>query len=208
VNGSSANLAPLLGRSLPSSWEDKNRAQWSAFVLHLGIRQESLIGQTFQHLQLVRAKTDKLAEGNSLFLSLSHPSDQIRAPQGKRALTVSTHTKVAPWWQAREKGKEEYSALKSLYTEKVMDLLHHSLPGLEGNIEISLAGTPVTYQRYTGRHLGLVGGYAQTRLLAPRQQLYHLKNCTLVADHNFPGQSIAGVTVGAALAVDRVLRRL
>ncbi|MBU1057536.1 MAG: NAD(P)/FAD-dependent oxidoreductase [Proteobacteria bacterium] len=208
VNGSSASLAALLGRTLPSSWKDRSRALWGAFILHLGISQESLLGHTFQHLQLVRPKTDNLAEGDSLFLSLSHPTDQIRAPQGKRALTVSTHTKVPPWWHAKERGKKEYSALKSLYTEKAMGLLYHYLPGLEDNIELSLAGTPVTYQRYTGRHLGLVGGYAQTGLLAPRQKRYRLKNCSLVGDHRFPGQSIAGVTIGAAMAVDHLLRRL
>ena len=54
---------------------------------------------------------------------------------------------------------------------------------------------------------GLVGGYAQTSWLPLRQRRFGLDNCTLVGDHSFPGQSLAGVTVGAALAADRLLRR-
>jgi hypothetical protein len=43
--------------------------------------------------------------------------------------------------------------------------------------------------------------------MPPRQRCFGLANCTLVGDHSFPGQSLAGVTVGAALAADRLLRR-
>jgi hypothetical protein len=43
--------------------------------------------------------------------------------------------------------------------------------------------------------------------MPPRQRCFGLDNCTLVGDHSFPGQSLAGVTVGAALAADRLLRR-
>ena len=208
INGSSATLAQLLGKPLSPSWRKSSRAQWGAFILHLGIAHSSLNSQHFQHLQLLDPSTDNLAEGDSLFLSFSHPLDQTRAPAGRRALTVSTHTDVTPWWQALERGKEVYSTLKSLYIKRSMELIGHFLPDLKENIDLSLAGTPVTYQRYTGRYLGLVGGYAQTGLFAPRQRMYHLQNCSLVGDHHFPGQSIAGVTVGAALTVDRLLRRL
>lgn len=208
INGSSATLAPLLGKYLSSSWQKTSRAQWGAFILHMGINQKNLDAHETQHLQLVRSDSDALAEGDSLFLSLSHPSDRSLAPYGKRALTVSTHTEVKPWWDALNSGEEIYQQRKTAYTEKVLDLMSRYLPGIVEDMDFCLAGTPVTYSRYTGRHLGLVGGYVQTSLFPPRQKVYGLKNCTLVGDHRFPGQSIAGVTVGSAMVADHLLRHI
>ena len=206
VNGSDALLAGLIGRPVASDWAAANRAEWGAFVLHLGVERDWVRRLPAEHLQLIRTGAATLAEGDSLFLSASHPDDHTRAPAGRSAVTVSTHTRVAPWWQARNNGPEPYAALKRRYTEAALALIDHSLGSLP-QAEPLLAGTPVTYGRYTGRHLGLVGGYAQTGWLPPRQQRFGLGNCTLVGDHSFPGQSLAGVTVGAALAADRLLRR-
>jgi len=111
---------------------------------------------------------------------------------------------MAAWGQ----GSEAYRSLKEKYTTTMLDVAESYVPALRQGMFLCLAGTPVTYFRYTGRHLGLVGGYTQTRLRAPRQERYGLVNCTLVGDASFPGQSIAGVTVGAAMAVDTLLRRL
>lgn len=206
VNGSDALLAQLLSRPVANTWAETNRAQWGAFVLHLGVNQEWVKGLPATHLQLISAGAAQLAEGDSLFLSASHPDDHTRAPAGQAAVTVSTHTAVAPWWQANGSGPEAYAALKQRYTEAALTLIERVL-GSRPQANPLLAGTPVTYGRYTGRHLGLVGGYAQTSWLPPRQQRFGLSNCTLVGDHSFPGQSLAGVTVGAARVADRLLRQ-
>jgi len=208
VNGSSALLDHLLSADVPESWPEQARAAWGAFILHLGVDQGVMTGRPCDHLQLLHPDSNGLAEGRSLFLSASPSADESRAPVGKRAVSLSTHTAVASWWRAWQQGPRAYGDLKMEYTRRVLDLAEQYVPGLGRGIGLCLAGTPVTYARYTGRHLGLVGGYAQTRVWPPRQELHGLKNCTLVGDHCFPGQSIAGVTVGAALAVDRLMRRL
>lgn len=208
VNGSSALLGRLLSRRIAESWAGEARANWGAFILHLGVDDAVMTNRTADHLQLLRPDSAVLGEGNSLFISASPLADGSRAPAGKRALSLSTHTNLAPWWQAWSQGHDGYRIKKEEYAGKVLELAERYLPGLRQATDVCLAGTPVTYSRYTGRHLGLVGGYAQTGIRAPRQELYGLKNCTLVGDHCFPGQSIAGVTVGAALAVDGLLRRL
>ena len=206
VNGSDALLARLLGRPVAADWTRTNRADWGAFVLHLGVERDQLAGLAAEHMQFIRAGADHLAEGASLFLSASHPDDHTRAPAGRAAVTVSTHTRVEPWWQANNSGPEAYTLLKQRFTEAALDLVGQAIGG-DLQPEVLLAGTPLTYARYTGRHLGLVGGYAQTSWLPPRPQRFGLGNCTLVGDHSFPGQSLAGVTVGAALVADRLLRR-
>ncbi len=52
-------------------------------------------------------------------------------------------------------------------------------------------GTPVTFQRFTGRSLGWVGGFPQTSLFrawGPRLG----RRLWLVGDSIFPGQSVLG----------------
>ena len=207
-NGSSEGLVSLLDKRVSLSRQTSNRTSWGAFILHLGVEQNVLNHLKSPHIQLVREGCTKLAEGASLFLSASHPSDTTRAPTGKVPITISTHTSVHPWWEAQQKGKEFYRAMKWQYTETILELLERHIKGVRDSINICISGTPLTYARYTGRHLGLVGGYAQERLLPPRQQLFGLKNCSLVGDSIFPGQSIAAVTVGAIIVIDRLLRRL
>ena len=207
-NGSDATLAPLLGKVVPGSWRKLNRSMWGAFILHLGVDESVFAGRNSRYLQLMHPGGSSLAEGGSLFLSLSDPGDLSRAPAGKMAVTVSTHTEVNQWWQALQKGRKSYEALKKEYIEKIVGTMVHYLGDCRDSIDFCLAGTPVTYARYTGRHLGLVGGYAQTGLFAPRQKRYGVKNITFVGDYRFPGQSVTGVTVGAAMAADSLLRRM
>jgi phytoene dehydrogenase-like protein len=71
-----------------------------------------------------------------------------------------------------------------------------------------LPGSPVTYQYYTGRHLGVVGGFPITSLLRARGPRTGLPNLRLVGDSIFPGQSTAGVTLGAIRVVSDTLRQL
>ncbi len=208
LNGSSAELATLLGKEIPSVWQRQSCARWGAFILHIAADEEIMKQLHSSHLQLVNANSGKLAEGASLFVSSASPHDRTRAPEGKIALSISTHTAVQPWWEARKKGRDTYTAMKQTYTEKILSLVESHVSGFRSNIDFCVAGTPLTYNRYTARHLGLVGGYKQKSLLPPRQNRFGIKNCTLVGDFTFPGQSLAAVTVGAVLAMDRLSRRL
>ncbi len=207
-NGSSAGLATLLSKEIPTSWQKESRARWGAFILHIAADKEIMEQLHSSHLQLVDTAAGKLAEGASLFLSASHPHDMTRAAEGKVALSISTHTAVQPWWEAWEKGNDTYTAMKLAYTDKILALLEIHVPGFQDNVEFYMAGTPLTYARYTGRHLGLVGGYSQNSIVPPGRNHFGIKNCTLVGDFTFPGQSMAAVTVGAVLAEDRIARRL
>ena len=56
--------------------------------------------------------------------------------------------------------------------------------------------TPPSYHYYTGRYLGMVGGFPQTSLLNARGPQTGIANIKLVGDSIFPGQSTAAVTLG------------
>jgi phytoene dehydrogenase-like protein len=161
-----------------------------------------------RHLQVVADYDRPLGEGNSIFMSFSPQGDARRAPAGHRALNISTHTRAADWWALREKpgAKQEYEDRVAAYADKMIDHAEKAVPGLRSRIRLQLEGTPITYKFYTRRHRGGVGGFPFTSIFNARGPWTGLRNAWLVGDSIFPGQSTAGVTMGALRVADEVLR--
>ena len=178
---------------------------WGAFMLYLGIDGRDL-GEHFPlHHQVITGEPlgAPLGEGNSVFLSLSPAWDAQRAPAGMRALTLSTHTDLHPWWQLQAHDPEAYAARKEIYQDKILAAAERALPGLSGRVRLALPATPVTFERFTRRHMGWVGGFPQTSLLRGRGPRI-ARNLWLVGDSIFPGQSTAAVALGG-LRVSRAI---
>jgi C-3',4' desaturase CrtD len=145
---------------------------WGAFVVHAGVRAAD-IPQSITHHQVILDVDKPLGEGNSVFISLSPLDDPSRAPDGMRAAILSTHTRVRDWQALYEQSPAAYEQRKAEYTDRVLAAAERALPGFRAAAELVLPGTPHTYAFYTRRPLGMVG------------------------DSIFPGQSTAGVTLGA-----------
>lgn len=190
------NVAGLLGdnapprlRALPSHPRDG----WGAFVVYVGLDGSVVPGDALLHHQVIVRKS--LAEGNTIFLSISPEWDHDRAPMGKRALTISTHTDLDSWWGLFERDRAGYDAHVREYTDRVVAAAAIVLPGLRDAAELILPGTPVTFQRFTRRIGGWVGGFPQTSLLrawGPRLA----PEMWMAGDSIFPGQSTAAVAMG------------
>jgi len=145
-----------------------------------------------------------LGEGNSIFISISPRWDAGRAPRGQRAITISTHTQAAAWY-ALAGDEQAFEERKQRYLEKLIDAALIALPNLKQHIRLAMPGTPLTFERFTHRVNGMVGGFPQKNLWsawAPRID----RAVWLVGDSVFPGQSTAGVTLGA-LRVAREIER-
>ena len=82
------------------------------------------------------------------------------------------------------------------------------IPGFAEAVTLTLPGTPVTYEFYTARHMGMVGGFPQSSIFSARSPRTGLPNLRLVGDSIFPGQSTAGVTLGAMRVAEDVLHHL
>jgi phytoene dehydrogenase-like protein len=204
-------LAELLGEAAPVGLKQEARTRpptWGAFTLYLGLTEAGLPANWPDHHQVVVDPTRPLGEGNSVFISLSPASDARRAPPGMRAATLSTHTAIAPWWAAERQGAAAYAELKALYTERLLRAAEHALPGLRSSIKLSLPGTPLTFEYYTGRAGGMVGGFPQTSLFKVRGPGTGVANLWLVGDSIFPGQSTAGATLGGMRVAAAVQARL
>ncbi len=179
---------------------------WGAFVLHLGV-DESVIPAGFpDHHQLITDMTSPLGETKSIFMSLSPTWDTSRAPAGQRAMTITTHTNISQWWDLYKTDESAYYAQKEVYNQKILAQVEKRIPHFREHITLNLQGTPLTYQFYTDRHMGMVGGFPQTSLFKARSPRTGIPNIRLVGDSIFPGQSTAGVSLGAMRVADDVQR--
>ena len=200
-----ANVAQLLGKAAPRKFNLKSTIPqdgWGAFMVYAGVEQRHVPKDLALHHQVLIA--EPFAEGNSVFLSLSPTWDKTRAPAGKRALTISTHTHLSPWWHLVSNDRPAYERRKSEYVDRVLSAAEVALPGLRAAVELVLPGTPVTFQRFTRRHRGWVGGFPQTHLLrawGPRIA----KDLWMVGDTIFPGQSFPAVILGGMRVANNLL---
>ncbi len=190
------NIARLLGEDAPrrlrklAPWP---RDGWGAFTIYVGLDASAVPADLPLHHQVVIA--EPLAEGNSVFLSLNPDWDENRAPRNRRALTISTHTDLEAWWQLFHQDRAAYEAQKTAYTERVLTAAEVALPHIREAADLILPGTPVTFQRFTRRDWGWVGGFPQTHLFktwGPRLA----PGLWMVGDSIFPGQSTAAVALG------------
>jgi C-3',4' desaturase CrtD len=205
------SLDELLGDDSPRGLQRevaRRGAGYGAFVLHLGVR-EGAFPQGFpDHHQVIHDYDSPLGEGCSIFMSVSPAWDGSRAPDGHRAVTMTTHTQVNPWWELLERDEAAYAARKAEYSDKMLGLVERAIPGFTQHIALNLAGTPVTYKFYTDRHLGMVGGFPQESLFKARSPRTGIANVRLVGDSIFPGQSTAGVSLGALRVAADVIGRM
>jgi C-3',4' desaturase CrtD len=205
-------LADILGRDAPRTLRRETAtrpATWGAFTLYLGIDAGMLPPLAADHQQVVVDPARPLGEGNSVFFSLSPAGDATRAPDGQRAATLSTHTAIAPWWELHNgPSLAAYEDRKAEYAERLLAAAERVIPGLRAAVRLALPGSPVTFQRFTRRPLGMVGGFPQTSLLAARGPATGLENVWLAGDSVFPGQSTAGVTLSGMRVATAALRAL
>ena len=121
---------------------------------------------------------------------------------------MSTHTSVLVWDEFHKKDPAAYEERKAEYAEKILNAAERALPGFRKAVKLIMPGTPHTYEFFTRRPLGMVGGFPQTSLLHARSPRTGMKNLWLVGDSIFPGQSTAGVTIGAMRVANLVADEL
>jgi len=170
----------------------KPEGGWGAFMVYVGIDQEIIPADTPLHHQILGE--GRLTEGNSIFISLSPLWDESRAPRGKRAITISTHTDFRKWWQLYRSNRDAYRTEKKKYIQHIMNLASRVFPKIT-DADLIEAGTPLTFNHFTRRKFGWVGGFRQESLFKTFGP--HLTNRVwLVGDSIFPGQSTAAVSLG------------
>lgn len=205
------DVARLLGTAAPKALESATTATpsgWGACMLYLGVDEAAIPHGLAEHHQVIVDYQQPLGEANSIFISIHPADDAVRAPAGQRAITISTHTDVARWWQWRKSDPSRYRAEKQAMADRMLQAAIIAMPNLASHIRYRQAGTPVTFQRYTHRHLGMVGGLPQTPrtygLFSLGPHAARVGNLLIVGDSTFPGQSTAAVSQSAIRAYQAI----
>ncbi len=135
----------------------------------------------------------------SIFVSLNMPDDTLRCPADCMVASVSTHVLHPEKNTNINKAEIEQTILDTLiakgFFSKEDILYYHS-------------ATPETWQRWTFRKWGFVGGYPQYIKVKPWQMLEHrLDNhkAYIVGDSVYPGQGIPGVVLSGIIAANKLL---
>jgi len=199
-----ARIWPETPKWLRSRTERPPRG-WGAFMLYVSLDSSAIPPGTPVHQQILAP--GQLGEGRSVFLSLSPEWDGSRAPAGRRAATMSTHTRYEHWWRLAETDRTAYEAEIARYTERMLDTAARALPWLPGAIRAVLPSTPLAFQRFARRTWGWVGGFPQRHPFVgwPTEIVPGLY---LVGDSVFPGQSIPATALAGLRVARRILRDL
>jgi len=187
--------------------ELKSLRSWGAYLLYLGMDEDA--ERPFASSRVIALTDwqdgqDYNPENNQLFFA-SSPSWDLRAPEGKRAVTVHAFTDVDEWFTFH-KDETELEQKDQLMLEACWQRLHSAMPELGSHIEVIDTATPRTFYDQTRRKLGMVGGVSPTAnsfwTNKPRY-LTSFPNLFIMSDTISPG-GIAGVTNSALALVNRL----
>jgi phytoene dehydrogenase-like protein len=174
---------------------------WAALTMYFVVPQPTELPAPYIQLHV-----DKPIEGvhsKSLFLSVSHKDDEKKAPKGEATVTVSTHTKGTGNW---ERGTG--NGYKQRVMREMVEVIKRRLPelGIEAAHHIE-GGTPETWERYTLRYHGYVGGIPHSTkkpMLMMPKNVTPFKGLYQIGDSAFPGQGTPAVIMGAWNTVARM----
>jgi phytoene dehydrogenase-like protein len=200
----------LLDRSLEgrlARCESRSRAAWSAFTGYLVMRDEAVPDDGTLFHQVLRDYDAPIHDGNNVLISLSPPGDLGYGPEGVRVATLSTHVRPADWVGL---DKQAYRDRKNSYSSRLMAALGRALPDAPQALVHAEFGTPLSFQRYTRRRDGAVGGppvrRTNSNFLAVGSDVLG-GNLWLVGDSVFPGQGTLAVVIGARRVLERILEK-
>lgn len=177
---------------------------WGAAMLYAVLRPGAPLPARAHHVELVSNENEAFVEGNHLFASVSG-ADEDRSPSGGRTMTISTHLPMGRVRSSRDTGRY----IASVH-QRMRATLAHLAPELASAIETDMTASPRTFERFTGRDFGYVGGIprrvglgqyldAWPRAVAP--------GIWLVGDSVFPGQSTLASAIGGVRTVRAMLGR-
>lgn len=191
-------------------WLEKTQedvdAGWSAAMLYLVAETPPGTDGKAEHWQMVHSTDEPFMEGNHIFCSTSSIKETDRAPFGSQTLTISTHIPMKKFLSLSD---EE----KGPYIDKVHNRMRETLqtrcPEWSEQVYFAMTASPRTFERFTSRSKGLVGGIPKTKgwhhymQLGPKKLASHFY---LVGDSIFPGQSTLATATGGCRIAESIWR--
>ena len=201
-------MAPTEVQRRLAPYVERDRAAYGgAIVVFLGVREDDVAGQEFTHHQLLQDYSQRLGNGNNMFISVSDPDDTASAPPGRRAVMISTHCDLAPWAGL---SAEVYQAQKLAAGRRLIALARRVYPRLGESAVVCEVATPRTFERFTRRPHGAVGGIRQTLANSNQRAIPHdfgVRGFWQAGDTTWPGLGTVACVLGSRIVAEGVLGR-
>jgi phytoene dehydrogenase-like protein len=211
-------IAPTpVGEALQPYLRRDDQSVGGALAVFLGVPEEEVSDQAFRHHQLLQDYANPLGNGNNMFISVSAPGDTESAPSGYRAVMITTHCDLEPWEGLTP---EAYQTRKWAIGEQLISLARRVYPDLGKSVWSALpersdqrpvvyeVGTPRTYERFTHRPRGAVGGVRQTLRNTNQRAIPHdlgIPGFWLAGDTTWPGLGTVACILGSRIVAEGVM---
>jgi len=203
-----ARIAPAAVERRIRPYLDRDReAVGGAIVVFLGVRDDDVAGQDFTHHQLLQDYVQPLGNGNNMFISVSDPGDSASAPPGHRTVMISTHCDLGSW---EGLSAQQYQAQKLSVGSRLIASARRVYPHLGESAVVCEIATPRTFERFTGRPRGAVGGVRQTLANSNQRAIPHdlrVPGFWLAGDTTWPGLGTVACVLGSRIVAEGVLDR-
>ena len=169
-----------------------------AVVFYSAISKDNLKNVTSNHYQIVDNDL------GSLFISLSEDGDG-RAPVGEITLIVSVFSNINDWQGIN---KDLYLIKKDYFLKKISNTIENKFEISPENWLHRELATPLSFERWTNRPKGIVGGLGQNPGifgifgLSSRTPMRGLWLC---GDSIYPGEGTAGVSQSAVMVARQII---
>lgn len=202
-----SRIAPPAVKNCLASYRQRNEGRLgSALVLFLGVPDDEVADQPFTHHQLLQQYNERLGNGNNMFISVSSPGDVLSAPAGHRAIMISTHCELNPW---EGQSEAEYLQQKEQAACSLLHFARRVYPHLGERAIVSELGTPRTFERFTRRPHGGVGGYRQWLGNTNQHAIPHqlpVPGFWLAGDTTWPGLGTVACVHGSRIVAEGILK--
>ena len=140
----------------------------------------------------------------SIFISISMEDDQ-RAPVGMATLIASSFVDIDQWSNL---DSQSYTKKKNIFSKMIINILNKKFDLQETSWDHQELSTPRSFERWTGRPGGIVGGLGQhpdqfgpfgLSSRTPQKGLW------LCGDSIYPGEGTAGVSQSAMMVVRQLM---
>ncbi len=171
----------------------------SAFQMGIAINKEINKILPAIHHQIHLEKPLSYINADSIFISLSHPNDLTRSDlPAHTVISVSTH--IA--------NPQQNNILdKSIIEQEIFDVLIKKDFFQKENVVYYHSSTQKSWEKWTNRKYGFVGGYPQFFGIKPWEMVEARldgNGAYLCGDTAYPGQGIVGVCLGGIIAFEKM----
>jgi C-3',4' desaturase CrtD len=184
---------PKLNKQYKSSVMDSKQLN-SAFQMGIGFRKLGNKLPEVLHHQIHLEEPLPGIGSDSIFISYSAPEDWYRAPQDSMVASISTHIPDPEHNQVED---------KAVLEELILEVLDKKGLIKRETVVYYHSSAASSWERWTGRKYGFVGGYPQYLRIKPWQMLdarIDGRGAYLCGDTAYPGQGIPGVCLSGIIA--------